>query len=183
MTRPYNADTTEDMRLVALLSVLLVFAAPAAAGGPRFGLFDLNDLARASHNAYGDVKVSQRATALRGTVVRCGTSCRFGNGWLAFAKGPSLTAGDVVSAKAHSGRIGWSVDLGLTARGKARWTAFSKVAGQHAKSAGVTDVLVVVVDGEILALPYANDVRYKNGTLELVGFHRGAALRAAKALS
>ena len=170
------------MRLIALLSLALVFAAPAAAAGPRFGLFDLNDLARASHNAYGDVKVSQRATALRGTVVHCGTGCRFGRGWLAFAKGPSLTAGDVVSAKAHSGRIGWSVDLGLTARGKARWTAFDKIASQRAKSTGFPDVLVVVVNGEILATPYANDVRYKNGALELVGFSRAEALLTAKTL-
>ncbi len=121
------------MRLIALLSLVLVFAAPAAAAGPRFGLFDLNDLGRASHNEYGDVKVSQRVTALRGTVVHCGTGCRFGRGWLAFAKGPSLTAGDVVSAKAHAGRIGWSVDVGLNARGQARWTAFSKSAAQRAK--------------------------------------------------
>jgi hypothetical protein len=170
------------MRLVALFLLALVFAAPAAAAGPRFGLFDLNDLARASHNVYGDVKVSQRATALRGTVVRCGTGCRFGNGWLAFAKAPSLNAADVISAKAHSGRIGWSVDLGLTARGKTRWTAFDKLARQHARSAGFPDVLAVVIDGAILAAPYSNEVRYKNGALELVGFSRSAALRAAKTL-
>jgi len=171
------------MRLVALVSLVLVFAAPAAAAGPRFGLFDLSDLAHASRNVYGDVKLSQRVTALRGTVVHCGTGCRFGSGWLAFARGPSLTADDVVSAKAHSGRIGWSVDLGLTARGKARWTGFSKLAAQRAKSIGFPDVLVVVVDGDIGAVPYANDVRYKNGTLELVGFSRANALRAAKSLS
>jgi len=35
------------MRLVSLLLLALVFAAPAAAAGPRFGLFDLNDLTRA----------------------------------------------------------------------------------------------------------------------------------------
>jgi hypothetical protein len=170
------------MRRIAILALALVFAAPAAAVVPRFGLFDLNDLARASHNVYGDVKVSQRATALRGTVVHCGAGCRFGSGWLAFAQGPSLTAGDVVFAKAHSGRIGWSVDLGLTTRGQARWTAFSKGATQRAKSKGYPDVLAVVVNGEILSVPYANDVRYKNGTLELVGFSRAAARRAAKAL-
>jgi hypothetical protein len=171
------------MRLFALLLLALVFAAPAAAAGPRFGLFDLNNLARASHNAYGDVKVSQRSTALRGTVVRCGAGCRFGNGWLAFAKAPTLNAGNVVSAKAHSGRIGWSVDLGLTARGKTRWTAFERLAKLRAKSSGFPDVLAIVIDGQILAAPYANEVRYKNGALELVGFSRSAALRAAKALS
>jgi hypothetical protein len=170
------------MRLVSLLLLALVLAAPAAAAGPRFGLFDLNDLARASLNSYGDVKVSQRATALRGTVVRCGAGCRFGSGWLAFAKAPSLNGGDVVSAKAHSGRIGWSVDLGLTARGRTRWTAFSKISARRAKSSGFPDVLAAVVNGEILAVPYANNVRYKNGTLELVGFSRALALRAAKTL-
>jgi hypothetical protein len=170
------------MRLVSLLLLALVFAAPAAAAGPRFGLFDLSDLSRASHNEFGDIKVSQRATALRGTVVRCGTGCRFGSGWLAFAKAPSLNAGDVVSAKAHPGRIGWSVDLGLTARGLVRWTAFSKLAAQRARSTGFPDVLVVVVNGEILSVPYANDVRHKHGTLELVGFSRANALRAAKTL-
>jgi hypothetical protein len=170
------------MRLVSLLLLALVFVTPATAAGPRFGLFDLNDLSHSSQNSYGDVKVSQRATALRGTVVRCGTGCRFGTGWLAFAKAPGLNAGEVISAKAHSGRIGWNVDLGLTARGLTRWTAFSKVAAQRARSSGFPDVLVVVVDGEILAAPYANDVRYKNGKLELVGFSRAAALRAAKTL-
>jgi hypothetical protein len=170
------------MRLVSLLLLALVVAAPAAAAGPRFGLFDLSDLSRASHNAFGDVKVSQRATALRGTVVHCGTGCRFGSGWLAFAKAPSLNAGDVVSAKAHAGRIGWSVDLGLTSRGQAHWAAFSKLAAQRLKSTGFPDVLVVVVNGEIRSVPYANDVRHKNGTLELVGFSRANALRTAKTL-
>ena len=170
------------MRLVPLVLLALVFAAPAAAAGPRFGLFDLNDLSAASRNEFGDVKVSQRATALRGTVVHCGTGCRFGSGWLAFAKAPSLNAGNVVSAKAHAGRIGWSVDLGLTGRGLNRWTGFSKVAAQRAKSTGFPDVLVVVVNGDILSVPYANDVRHKNGTLELVGFSRASALRTAKTL-
>jgi hypothetical protein len=170
------------MRLVSLLLLALVVTAPAAAAGPRFGLFDLSDVSRTSHNEFGDVKVSQRTTALRGTVVHCGTGCRFGNGWLAFAKAPSLNAGDVVSAKAHAGRIGWSVDLALTARGLVRWTAFSKIAAQRAKSSGFPDVLVVVVNGDILAAPYANDVRHKNGTLELVGFSRANALRTAKTL-
>jgi hypothetical protein len=171
------------MRLVALLLLALVFAAPAAAATPRFGLFDLHDLARASHNVYGDVKVSKHPTALKGTVVRCGTGCRFGAGWLSFAKGPSLTAGDVVSATAHSGRIGWSVDVGLNTRGQARWTAFAKIAAQRRKSSGVPDVFVVVVNGSILALPYANDVHHKQGTLDLIGFTRAGARLMAKTLA
>jgi hypothetical protein len=170
------------MRLLAIILCALAVAAPAAAAGPRFALFDLHDLARASHNVYGDVKVSKRPAGLRGTVVRCGAGCRFGAGWLAFAPGPRLSAGDVVSAKAHDGRIGWSVDLRLTARGQARWAAFDKIAVQSAKSSGVPDVLAVVVDGSILALPFANDVRHKHGTLELTGFTRAGALRTAKTL-
>jgi len=51
-----------------------------------------------------------------------------------------------------------------------------------ARSSGFPDVLVVVVNGDILAAPYANDVRHKNGTLELVGFSRANALRTAKTL-
>ena len=171
------------MRLVALLLLALVFAAPAAAAGPRFGLFDLNDLARASHNEYGDVKVSQRATALRGTVVHCGTGCRFGSGWLAFAKAPSLNAGDVVSAKAHAGRIGWSVDLGLTARGLSPLDGVQQARARSARSRPASRMSSSSSsNGEILAVPYANDVRHKNGTLELVGFSRANALRTAKTL-
>jgi hypothetical protein len=40
----------------------------------------------------------------------------------------------------------------------------------------------VVVDGSILAAPFANDVRARHGTLELVGFRRADAQRAAKLL-
>jgi hypothetical protein len=182
MARPYTADNAKAMRLMALLLVGVVFAAPAAASPPRFGLFDLHDLARPSHNAFGDVKLSKRPALLRGIVVHCGPGCRFGAGWLAFEKGPSLSAGDVTSAKAHVGRVGWSVHLGLTRRGHARWTAFAQAADRHAKSNGVPDVLVVVVDGAILALPYASDVRHDRGTLVLDGFSRAGALRAAKTL-
>jgi hypothetical protein len=147
------------MRLVVLLLVTLVFAAPAAAAAPRFALFDLHDLGRASHNAYGDVKVSKRHSPKRRVSPAATSSPR--------RRTPAASAG---------------VDLGLNARGRSRWTAFAKLAAQRAKSSGVPDVFVVVVEGSILALPYANDVRHKNGTVELVGFTRAGALHMAKTL-
>jgi hypothetical protein len=171
------------MRIAALLLSALVLAAPAAAAEPRFGLFDLHDLARASHNDFGDVKVSRSPAALHGTVVRCAAGCRLGPGWLAFAKGPSLSAGDITSAKAQFGRrLGWSVALTLTTRGETRWSAFAKVADERRRANGVPDVLAVVVDGSILALPFANELRYGQGTLELTGFARAGARQAAKTL-
>jgi hypothetical protein len=170
------------MRIAALLLVALAFAAPAAAAGPRFAVFDLRDLAQASHNVFGDVKVAKRPGALRGTVVRCAAGCRFGSGWLAFAKAPSLEAADVASAKPVPGRYGWSVDLTLTAPGRARWSPFAKAAAARERRDGVPDVLAVVVGGSILALPYASDTRYEGGTLRVSGFARAGALQAAKTL-
>src|SRR6185312_11595857 len=170
------------MRLVALLLVTLTFAAPAAAAGPRFGIFDLHDLAPASHNLYGDVKVARSSAALHGFVVHCGSECRFGPGWLAFARAPGLDAGDVASAKARAGRFGWSVQLVLTTRGRAHWTAFAKLDAARLRSQGVPDVLAVVAGGSIVALPYANGVRYQRGTLDLAGFSRAGALQTAKTL-
>jgi hypothetical protein len=171
------------MRYAALLLAGLVLAAPAAAATPRFGVFNLDsDLARASRNEFGDVKVAEHKAALRGIVVRCAAGCRLGSGWLAFARPANLQAGDVSAARAHSGRIGWSVEVTLTARGRTRWTSFSRQAARHLRTNGVPDVLAVVVDGSILAAPFANDVRARHGTLELVGFRRADALRAATLL-
>jgi hypothetical protein len=171
------------MRYAAIFLAALALVGPAAASTPRFGLFNLDaDLSRASRNEFGDVKVARRADGLTGVVVRCGAGCRLGSGWLAFAKRPSLSAGDVRGATAHRGRIGWSVDLSLSTRGRARWAAVSKSAARHFRSSGVPDVLAVVVAGSIVAAPFASDVRMKNGSLELVGFHRADALRAAKLL-
>ncbi len=96
-------------------------ASGASAGVPRFALFDVHtDLAGASHNEFGDVKIWKREPALaaraHGSVlVRCGSDCTFGPGWLAFAHGPALSAGDVASATARRAHFGWSVVLtGLT---------------------------------------------------------------------
>jgi len=174
------------MRLVALFLVALALASPAAAATPRFGLFDLNsDLSHASRNEFGDIKLAKRPGALPGIVVRCATGCRFGYGgagWLAFSKPPSLRAGDVRGATASLGRVGWSLHLRLTARGLARWTALARAAHGRQRSLGVPDVFVVVVDGAIVAAPFANEIRAKGGSVELVGFHRADARLAAKLL-
>src|SRR3954469_25841682 len=90
------------MRAFAVLLAVLAFAAPAAAAGPRFALFDLQtDLAQASRNSYGDVEVGPRsALAGHGTLVQCAAWCRFGDGWLAFRADPHLQAADVSAATA-----------------------------------------------------------------------------------
>jgi preprotein translocase subunit SecD len=171
------------MRFVALTCLALVLASPAAAATPRFGLFNLNsDLSKASRNEFGDLRLAKRPGTLHGVVVRCGAGCRFGSGWLAFSKQPSLNAGDVAGAEASLGRVGWSVHVQLTARGKSRWAAFSKAAVRHQRAQGVPDVFVVVVDGSVVAAPFASQVRAKDGSLELAGFHRADARRAAALL-
>jgi len=171
------------MRYAAILLAALALVGPATASTPRFGLFNLDsDLSRTSRNEFGDVEVAKTADGLTGVVVRCGAGCRLGAGWLAFSRRPHLSAGDVRGATAHRGRVGWSVELRLSPGGRTRWAAFSRSAARHFRTSGVPDVLAVVVDGSIVAAPFASDVRAKGATLELVGFHRADALRAAKLL-
>jgi hypothetical protein len=103
--------------------------AAAVAAVPRFALWDLqSDLANASRNEYGDVAVKPLAAVRgHGTVVRCATSCRFGSGWLAFAKPSRLRAGDVGSASVrYTRRLGWTVRVALRPAAQARWTAFAR---------------------------------------------------------
>jgi hypothetical protein len=167
------------MRNLAALVVALVVAAPAAAASPRFALLDLHDLAHASKNAYGDVhptKTRPRAAL----VVRCASGCRFGAGWLGFARGVGPVAGDVRSASATRGRFGWSVRLTLSPRGRSRWQAFARLARRHEQHAGVPDVLAVAVGGRIVAASYANDVGLAGRVLELPGFSRSEAKSVAK---
>jgi len=170
------------MRSVAILVAALVVAAPASAGAPRFGLFDLHDLAKASRNEFGDVKPTRRIPPAA-FAVECGAGCRLGSGWLGFTQpvGPALA--DIRSAAAGPGRIGWSVRLRLSARGQARWRAYAKVAAARARKAGVPDVVTVVVGGRILAAPLADTLRLSNGRLDVPGFTPGNARRAVKALA
>jgi len=177
------------MRFLAALTLALTLAGPAAAATPRFGLFDLQtDLAKASRNKYGDVRISTsrvglESRAVGSTLVRCAAGCRFGPGWLALHSGPALSAADVVSVKAHLVRgTNWGLTVRLSAKGQARWRAFAKQANRNAAMRGVPDLLLVVVDGTILAQPYASDVSHKQGTLELDGFTRANARKAAKTL-
>jgi hypothetical protein len=174
------------MRLVCVLAAALALAAPAAGATPRFALFDLkSDLAHASRNAFGDVAVRPRAAlAGRGTLVECGTWCRLGAGWLAFARRPHLAGGDVSAARVrYSPRRGWTVRLTLRPGARGRWAAFVRGLGESAKLAGVPDVLVVVADGRVAATPLASEVSTARGVVTIAGFSRGSANALLAALS
>jgi hypothetical protein len=164
----------------------LVLASGASAAGPRFALFDVHtDLAAASHNPFGDVKVWKRASALAArahgaTLVRCGSSCTFGAGWLAFVHAPALAAGDVASAKTRPAHLGWTIVLTLTARGHARFTSFDKRATLAGARRGIADPLALVVDGTIVAQPLQSQLRHGKATVTIPGFTRANALQAAK---
>lgn len=175
------------MRRLVLLACLAALALPgaAAAGTPRFALWDLQtDLAHASRNVYGDVQVKPRAAvAGHGTAVECGPSCRFGAGWLAFSARPRLSARDVSSATAgYSSRKGWFVRLTLRPAATAAWARFAKNVAHGAKLRGVPDVLIVVADGTIAASPLATQVSTARGTLTLTGFSRASAKLLARLL-
>jgi hypothetical protein len=174
------------MRVLAALACALVLAGPAAAGAPSFGVFDLqSDLATASHNAYGDVAAKPRAAAAgHGTLAHCGSWCRFGNGWLAFAVKPALSHGDVSSAHvSYSKRAGWRVVVSLHPAAQARWAAFARRLAFTAKHRGLPDVLVVVARGEIAAAPLATEVTAAHGGVTLSGFSRASAKALVSALS
>jgi hypothetical protein len=178
-----------SMLLPAAALAALALAGGASAGTPQFALFDVHsDLATASHNSFGDVKIWQRESALArrahgATLVRCGSDCTFGPGWLAFSQKPALSAGDVISAKTHRSRTGWSVVLGLSARGKAGLARFQRQAARSGKTRGVPDALALVLDGTIVAQPLASQIHPGKATVEIPGFSRANALRAAKLLT
>ena len=179
------------MRLSLLLAICagaLFLAGGATAATPRFALFDVHhDLAHASHNVYGDVKIWKRRTALASraegaTLVHCGSDCTFGAGWLAFSTAPGLSAGSVSTARTHRTKVGWSVVLTLTPHGRASWAAFDKRASHSSATRGVPDALVLVLDGDVVAQPLANQVS-DGQTLEIPGLSRANALRVAKLLN
>lgn len=176
------------MRFLAICFVALVVAAPAAAAEPRFGVYDLSvDVAPASHNDFGDIRVaSSKASLARrahgATLVRCGSDCRLGVGWIAFARPSQLRAGDIRSAVAGKSSFGWAVTVQLSARGVSAWAAVRRAALAREKRKGVPDVFAVVLDGTIHALPYAAAVHEQGRSLELGGFTRAGARAAAKLL-
>lgn len=180
------------MRLTRLLPAALL-AALALAGGASAGtrdiaLFDVHtDLAPASHNAFGDVKVWQRRAALEqhvsiGTFVRCGAACTFGHGWLAFAHAPAFSGADVSGAAAVRTKVGWSVRLTLTQRGWASWGRFHRRAARSGATRGVPDALVVVLNGTIVAQPLASQLRHVKTALEVPGLSRANARLVARLL-
>lgn len=168
------------MLRVSLFLAVVALAVPAAASAatPRFALYDLqSDLAHASRNGFGDVEVKPRtALAGKGTLVRCGTWCRFGAGWLAFRGGARLAAGDVSAAAVrYTKHKGWTVRLTLSPGAAAKWTRLAATLKAGAKLRGVPDVLVVVAGGEVAAAPYATQVTAAGGVLTLTGFSRASA--------
>jgi hypothetical protein len=180
------------MRLSRLLPVAalaaLALSGGASAATPRFALFNVHsDLAAASHNSFGDVKIWKREAALarradRATLVRCGSDCTFGAGWLAFSRKPALSAGDVLSATTHRTKSGWSVVLGLSPHGTAAAAAFRRMTALSARTRGVPDALVLVLDGTIVAQPLADQIRHGRATFEIPGLSHANALRVAKLL-
>jgi SecDF, P1 head subdomain len=160
-------------------------ASLAAATAPIFGLWNLQtDLSHASRNTYGDIAVKPRAVvAGKGTLVRCGTWCRFGSGWLAFAKPARLATADVADASARfSRRDGWVVQLTLRPAAQARWASFSRSVNAQARRNGVPAVLVVAVDGQIAAAPFSSQVAAKGGVVTLTGFAEAGAKKLASLL-
>jgi hypothetical protein len=166
------------LRRLCVVLLVLVFAAPAAASTPRFALYDLqSDLAHASRNVFGDVQVKPRAGLTgKGTLVRCGTWCRFGPGWLAFKTAARLKPADVSAPVVrYAKRKGWTVQLTLSRAAAAKWTRLARNLRADAKLQGVPSVLVVVAGGEVAAAPYATQVSASGGVLTLTGFSRASA--------
>src|SRR3954451_316735 len=187
MPRPYRADMSVMRYLAVVVVAMLLTAAPAAAAVPHFGLWNLQtDLANASRNEYGDVTVKPAAALARvrgAELVRCGTSCRFGSGWLAFSKPSHLRAGDVSAAAArYTRKLGWTVRLTLRPAAAVRWTAFSRNLHAQAKLHGVPDVLVVVTAGAIAAAPFSTQVQSSKGVVTPTGFSQASARQVAKSL-
>jgi hypothetical protein len=178
MRRPYLADISV-VRCLAILLASLAVGAPASAGTPRFALLDLHDLARPSRNAFGDVHAS-RTRPPAPLVVRCGSGCRLGAGWLGFTGRVGPAAGEVVSASAAPGPIGWSLRLTLSERGRAAWARFARGAARRERREGVPDVLAVAVGGRVLAVPFTSQVAFGGRQLDLPGFTRAGARLAAK---
>jgi hypothetical protein len=178
-----RADTA-PMRVLLIGVAALALAGPAAAA-PRLGLYDLSaDLAGASRNAFGDMQVRPHAVLAQkapwATLVRCGPDCRLGSGWLALAAAaPRLGGGDIAKARPLRRRIGWSVELTLTRRGRAAWKRLTAQAALHVRRRGVPPVYAVVANRTIVALPYANGIRVRGRVLELPGFTAAGAREAA----
>ena len=170
-----------DIRCMRLLASSLA----ALALSPPFAVWDLQaDLAKVSHNAFGDVAVRPHAAvAGHGSVVRCGAWCRFGDGWLAFAARPALGRADVSRATPRLDRgKGWTVELRLTRAGWARWQTFSRRAERRGARRGVPDVLIVTTSGQVAATPIASQVSAARGSVTLTGFTRASARAVARAV-
>jgi hypothetical protein len=74
------------------------------------------------------------------------------------------------------------VTVRLTARGETRWKAFAKQAGEERAVTRRARPPDRRRRRGILAQPYASDVLLRSRTLELTGFSRSGAQKAAAAL-
>jgi hypothetical protein len=172
------------MRILGVVLAALALAGPAAAATPRLAVWDLqSDLAHASRNDFGDVAVKPRAAlAGAGTLVRCGTWCRFGSGWLAFGAPPRLATPDLCGLRVvYEKRLGWTVQATLSPAAAARWSRFSRLLAQRSRRRGVPDVLVVAARGVVVASPLGSAVHAADGALVLTGFSRASAKALAAA--
>ena len=175
--------------LGALLLNAGLLTAGASAATSRVAIFDLRtDLAQASHNSFGDLRVWKNRAALAkrapdATLVRCAGACSFGAGWLAFKRKPALASAHIASARAYRLRgLTWALSLELTPRGVARWTAFSRRTAKSATEYGIADALVLAVDGSVAGQPLADQIQAKKGTLRIGALDRWNAVRTANAL-
>ena len=164
---------------------LLASSLAALALSPPFAVWDLQaDLAKVSHNAFGDVAVKPHAAvAGHGALVRCAAWCRFGDGWLAFSARPALARADVSRATPRLDRKnGWTVELRLTGPGWARWRSFAHRVELNGKKRGVPDVLIITASGQVAGTPMASEVFAAKGSVTLTGFTRASARAVAKSL-
>jgi preprotein translocase subunit SecD len=131
------------------------------------------------------VAVKPRAAVMgHGVLAHCGSSCRFGNGWLVFGVKPALNGADVTAARVQFSRqTGWRVALSLRPAAQVRWAAFARRVAFAGKHRGVPEVLIVVARGEIVAAPLSTEVTAAHGGVTLSGFSRASAKALVSALS
>jgi preprotein translocase subunit SecD len=81
--------------------------------------------------------------ATGGPLAACGPAGRY------LLDGPTVSVADVASVNAELNPAGWSVRIGFTARGRARWHALT----ESARHSPVSRQIAIVVDQRILTAP------------------------------
>jgi hypothetical protein len=75
------------------------------------------------------------------------------------------------------------VSVELTSRGRARWTRAVASSREHRRRTGLATVYAIVLDGTIVATPFANDLRLEKRTLVLTGFTKAGARLVVRKLA